>query len=104
MDLTDDLRTTLEQMGDTEDAIAATLRASGVQGVRNAVRFLNPVVRYAQNALRLDNLDADMMTGKTLRVQGFMDREIILPLAVRAFMDAFNRGVYPDLELPADKT
>jgi hypothetical protein len=59
----DDLSMALEQMGSRAEEVAATLRATGVQGARNTVRVLNPVVRYVQNALRRDNLEADVMTG-----------------------------------------
>jgi hypothetical protein len=51
MDLQDDLRSTLDRMGGTADEVAATLRVKGVQGVRNTVRLLNPVVRYVQITL-----------------------------------------------------
>jgi hypothetical protein len=107
MDLTSDLSTILEQMGRTADEVAATLRAKGVQGVRNAVRVLNPIVRHVQNAMRMDNLDADVMTRTTLRIHSNsrdQKHEVMLPQAVKEFLDAFNRGAYPDLELPHDKT
>ncbi len=100
MDVADDLSKMLEQMGSSADEVAATLRATGVQGVRNTVRVLNPIVRYAQNVLRLDNLDADVMTGKTFRIHSVRKHEVALPRAVIDFLDAFNRGAYPDLELP----
>ncbi len=106
MDLNDDLRTALERMGGTADDVAAAVRAKGVLGVRNTVRMLNPVVRYVQNTLRNDNLDLDMMTGKTIRLNsGSVVRmqEVPLPEPVRQFMEAFNRGAYPDLELPPEK-
>jgi hypothetical protein len=106
MDLQDDLRTTLKGMGDTADEVAATVRAKGVQGVRNAVRLLNPVVRYIQNTLRNDNLDLDVTTGKTIRFKSgsiVRTQEMPIPEPVRQFMEAFNRGAYPDLELPPDK-
>jgi hypothetical protein len=105
MDVTNAPSKVLEQMGTTADEVAASLRAKGVQGVRNAVRVLNPIVRHIQIALRIDNLDADVMTGTTLRIQGGIKKqEVKLPQAVKDFMDAFNRGAYPDLELPKDKT
>lgn len=107
MNLTDDLRMTLEQMGGTPEDVAASLRAVGVQGVRNAVRNLNPVVRYVQAAMRLDNLDMDVMTGQTVRLNNssvVRILEVALPEPVKQFMHAFNRGSYPDLELPHDKT
>jgi hypothetical protein len=96
----EDLRKVLEQLGASAEEVAAMLRATGVQGVRNTVRVLNPIVRYVQNAVRRDNLDADVMTGKTFRVHGVKTQEVTLPQAVMDFLDAFNRGAHPDLELP----
>ncbi len=107
LDLKEELRTVLERLGGTADEVAATVRVKGVQGVRNTVRVLNPVVRYVQNALRKDNLDLDVMTGKTIRVNSgstVRKEEVALPEAVRQFLDAFNRGDYPDLELPPEKS
>jgi hypothetical protein len=104
MDVTRDPRTLLEQLGTTADEVAVVLRANAVQGVRNAVRVLNPIIRHMQIALRMDNFDADVMTGKTLRIHnGGTKQEVMLPQAVRDFMEAFNGGAYPDLELPPDK-
>lgn len=68
-----------EQMGNRSDEVATTLRAASVQGDRNTVRVLNPIVRYLQNALRLDNLDADLMTGKTIRIDGTGGPQVTLP-------------------------
>jgi hypothetical protein len=51
--------------------------------------------------MRRDNLDADVMTGKTFRIHGTGGQEVTLPEAILDFLDAFNRGTYPDLELPA---
>jgi hypothetical protein len=107
MDVINDLSTILEQLGNTADEVAATLRVKGVQGVKNTVRVLNPIVRHVQNAMRIDNLDADVMTGTSLRIHSnsaATKHEVPLPQAVRDFMEAFNRGTYPDLELPKDKT
>ena len=88
-----DPSTLLEQMGTTADEVAATLRTKGVQGVRNTVRILNPIVRYMQIVMLIDNLDADVMTGKTLRIQGGVKKqEVKLCQAVRDFIVAFDRG------------
>ena len=70
--------------------------------MRNAVRFLNPVVRYLQDTLGKDNVDADVMTGRTLRLKiggTATDREVTMPEGVENFIRSFNRGCYPDLEL-----
>lgn len=95
-----DLSKALQKMGANAEEVAATLRASGVQGVRNTVRGLNPIVRYIQNTFRLDNFNADVMTGTTFRIHGATSQEVVLPQAVTDFLDAFHRGQYPDLQLP----
>jgi hypothetical protein len=50
--------------------------------------------------LRHDNLDADVMSWTTFRIHGVGGQEAALPKPVLDFLDAFNRGGYPDLELP----
>lgn len=90
----------LERMGTTAEEVAATLRANGIQGVRNTVRVLNPIVRYLQDTLRIDSLDADLMTGNYVRINGTGVPQVPLPQPVLDFLDAFSRGAYPDLELP----
>ncbi|HVX13332.1 MAG TPA: hypothetical protein VHC22_19260 [Pirellulales bacterium] len=99
VDHPDNLQKLLDQMGANSEEVASTLRAAGVQGVRNTVRVLNPIVRYVQNMLRRDNLDADVMTGNTIRIHGAGGQEVVLPKAIVDFLDAFNQGTYPDLEL-----
>src|SRR5690242_924201 len=94
----------LESLGDTPDAVADTLRSAGVKGVRNTVRFLNPLVRFVQANIT-DGANLDVIKGDTLRVR-FVSRikeEAALPPAVRAFLDNFNRWLYPDLEMPSGK-
>lgn len=96
----------LEELGTTPDEVAASLKANGVQGVRNAVRFLNPVVRHVQGRVRVDAWSLDLMQRDKLRLT-FVDgrkEDTVIPEAVRLFLDAFNRGKYPDLELPPDET
>jgi hypothetical protein len=99
----------LVEMGHTADAVAATLRAHGIMGVRNTVRYLNPVVRHVQAQLRLDDFTLDLMQrdGKqvhTLRLSlpNSITHEVELPAPVREFLDAFNAGVHAQLELPQD--
>ncbi len=58
----------LEEMGATQDDVAGCLRASGIHGVRNAVRFLNPIVRYVQERVRVDARSLDLMQGDRLRL------------------------------------
>jgi len=95
-----DLGKTLEKMGTSADEVAATLRAADVQGVRNTVAGLNPIVQFIRNTLHLPKLEADVMSGKTLHINGVGGQEVALPPAVLDFLNAFNRGEHPDLEVP----
>jgi hypothetical protein len=90
----------LEELGATPDAVANALRALGIQGVRNTVRFLNPVVRYAY-ALLPDVKSIDIILGDRLRIVFAKDNEQVVevPEAVLRFLDAFHRGEYSDLEM-----
>jgi hypothetical protein len=91
----------LELLGQTADEVAATLRARGIQGVRNTVRFLNPVVRFAHSLLT-DARGIDLIQGTEMRMVFADGREVSaeVPPAVLQFLEAFHRGDYPDLELP----
>jgi hypothetical protein len=58
----------LRQLGDSPAEIAATLKAHEIRGVRNTVRFLNPIVRYVQHALGIGPFSVDLTEPETLRV------------------------------------
>ena len=91
----------LDDLGKTPDEVADTLRARGVNGVRNTARFLNPIVRYA-NSLLTDVYGIDLTQGDRMRIV-FADgrtTEVPVPPAVLEFLDLFHRGHYPDLEMP----
>jgi hypothetical protein len=100
-----DVLGTLEKLGTNADQVAQALSTKGIRGVRNSVRTLNPIVRYIRSDMALAN-DMDLILGNRLRISfpagGKM--EVLLPVAVVAFLGAFNRGAYPNLELPPDKT
>ena len=99
----EDARISLASMGATADEVASTLRTAGIRGIRNAVRVLNPIVRYLADAMLLDNLFADVAGGKTLHINGGnVEADIDLPPPVIDFLHRFNRGEYPDLELNRD--
>jgi len=88
----------LQSLGGSADAVADTLRREGVRGVRNTVRFLNPIVCFVQRQVTAK--DVDVMQGDRLRItnaDGTME-EAILPGTVVDFLRAFNQGAYPDLE------
>lgn len=90
----------LDQIGTTADEVAATLKENGIHGVRNTVRFLNPIVRYVQDELGDHTLLIDVMSGTTARVvhRNGSQEQIGLPQAVKEFLERFNQGKYPDLE------
>ena len=92
-----------ERLGQSPEEVAATLKAEGIRGVRNTVRFLNPVVRYAKG--RLDGVaELDLISGDRLRIvfaTGEVN-EVAVPAPVQQFLEAFHQGKYPDLELPGD--
>jgi hypothetical protein len=91
----------LEDLGNTPDEVADALRVRGIKGVRNTVRFLNPVVRYAHACLA-DVYGIDLIQGDRLRIvfaNGGITEEAV-PDAVLRFLDAFHRGQYSDLEMP----
>jgi hypothetical protein len=91
----------LEELGATLDEVAERLQVSGVQGVRNAVRFLNPIVRYVHERVRVDARSLDLIQGDQLRLTLGNGRkiEVVIPEPVRRFLDAFDRGRFPELEL-----
>jgi hypothetical protein len=88
-------------LGNTFDAVAKTLNCTGIQGVRNTVRILNPIVRYLQ--ARFPNaMVVDVIRGDAVHIvyrDGSEDMTP-LPLPVREFLDAFDSGAYPELEIP----
>ena len=91
----------LDDLGHSADEVADTLRAAGIRGVRNTVRFLNPVVRYARTFLP-DAQGIDLLQGDRLRIvfaNGTVS-EVEVPEAVLRFLEGFHRGQFPDLELP----
>lgn len=95
----------LDELGANPAEVARQLRGSGVQGVRNTARFLNPIVRYLRDRLPADVQTVDLTRGDALSLV-FADQsrhDIPLPAAIKKFLDAFNAGKYPDLELPLDE-
>jgi hypothetical protein len=87
------------ELGDSADEIAAALDRHQIWGVRNTVRFLNPIVRYVQQELGIGPFNADLTDPETIRVA--LDGTTIrtgLRQPIRDFLDAFNDGAYPELE------
>src|SRR5262245_47458012 len=59
----EDVRQLLKRLGQTADAVAQTLDAEGIRGVRNTARFLNPIVRLIHMWVGDDTLHMDVMRG-----------------------------------------
>ena len=91
-----------DELGQTPDEVADALRASGIKGVRNTVRFLNPIVRYAHSRIA-DAHGIDLIQGDKLRIEFANSEvtEVTVPGPVLRFLDRFHEGHYPDLEMPA---
>jgi hypothetical protein len=94
----------LQGLGDTADEVATSLKVRGIQGVRNTVRRLNPIVRYIES-LVADAWNLNVITGDTLSMnfRNGGKGEVALPQGVRRFLKAFNDGAYSELELPPQK-
>jgi hypothetical protein len=91
-----------DELGNTPDAVADALRSRGIKGVRNAVRFLNPIVRFAHTKIP-GAYGIDLIERDKLRIE-FAKSEvskIAVPGPVLRFLDGFHQGRYPDLEMPS---
>ena len=91
----------LDVLGRTPDEVAEALHVRGINGVRNTVRILNPIVRYitaqlpevrAADLILVDRLRIVFASGETT--------EVPVPQAVLEFLEMFHRGAYPELEMP----
>jgi hypothetical protein len=108
MEQTARLARLLSILGSSAVDVARTLQSKQIQGVRNTVRQLNPIVRYVQSQIPLDNYRLDLLPsdgeGYRLRLVLADARELetTLPRPVREFLEGFNRGDYPELEMPPD--
>jgi hypothetical protein len=91
----------LEELGATPDQVANTFRDLGIRGIRNTVRFLNPLVRYAHRRVE-GAIAIDVILGDRLRMVSATGRSrlIEIPAPVLQFLEQFHQGAYPDLELP----
>jgi len=88
-----------DELGQTADQVAKSLRARGIRGVRRAARILNPIVRYACRFMP-DAIELQVVRGRKLRIVspgGTIDL-ILLPAPVIDFLKEFNRGRFLDLE------
>ena len=90
-----------EELGNTAEEVADALRARGIQGVRNTVRFLNPIVRFV-HARVPDAYGIDLIQGNRLRIEFANNKvsEVAVPEPVLRFLEGFHQGRYPDLEMP----
>lgn len=90
----------LDELGRTPDEVADALRAHGIRGVRNTVRILNPIVRYAIAQLPgIRSIDLILIDHLRIVFASGVVSEVAVPAAVLEFLDLFHRGAYPDLEM-----
>jgi hypothetical protein len=96
------VRNILISLGDSPKAVAETLGARGIKGVRNTARFLNPIVRFVQASLQSPYRDIDLTEPNALRVTlpDGTTVETSLPPPVREFLVAFDHGAHPEVESP----
>src|SRR5438105_10385275 len=97
-----DLALVLAALGNSAKEVAAGIKAQRIKGVRNTARFLNPICRYVEVALTLDPLTVDVMDHGTLCIAcpDGTTLKAPLPQPIKDFLDAFNRGTYPEIEKP----
>jgi hypothetical protein len=89
----------LAVIGTSPDEIAATLRRAWIRGVRGSTSFLNPIVRYLNQNLDIGGRLVVSVDGTaTHLLSGGQLQQVPLPIAVQAFLNCFDRGLYPDLE------
>ena len=94
-----------EELGETPDVVAEWLRAAGIKGIRNAARFLNPIVRFAHGKIN-DVYGIDLIMGDRLRIVHVdgQTSEVTVPEPVLRLLERFHHGLYPDLEMPNGST
>jgi hypothetical protein len=95
----------LENLGNSPEEVASALRQHGVKGVRNTVRFLNPIVRFVRAQPSLETVDCDVILGNILRMRfpGGSEEHVTVPRPILDFLKLFNSGGFADLELTVDE-
>jgi hypothetical protein len=93
----------LAAMGQAADQVAELLRAAGCRGFRNG-GFPSPVFRYVYRKFDEGNLIlVYSRPGKPSKIYLYLGdgkrEEILLPPAIAEFLDNFDQGSYPDLDL-----
>jgi hypothetical protein len=91
----------LVAMGDSAEAVAETLQREGIHGRQENFSFENPIVRYLNRHLNIGHRLEVESGGSVLRaVRGGQVQDAALSAAVRAFLERFDQGLYPELESP----
>jgi hypothetical protein len=103
----DQLSRILTALGKNPDQVAEALRSSKCGGKRYG-NFPSPVIRYVYRYFDDGTLElvysvvptAPALVSKLYlyRLDGSRE-EVCLPAAIREFLDLFDQGAYPDLEL-----
>jgi hypothetical protein len=89
----------LAELGDTADAVAASLVAAHCRGMRSSA-YRCPVANYLRT-IGWQDPDVDSVVFSIYDgAMGDKIAEGVLPVPVRRFIDDFDRGLYGDLILP----
>ena len=92
----------LSNLGDNPDRVAEVLRANGCRGFQGSA-FPGPVIRYLYywfDEGSLSVLYSDWDKPDRLVFYGLDGmQEMRLPLAVSEFLQLFDKGAFPDLDL-----
>ncbi len=96
----------LLELGTDSESVKAMLQAHGINGVRNTVRYLNPIVRFTQLRLKLDDYALAVTHGDSMptyllhiTLPSGAKASVPFPEPVKDFLDRFNAGAYPELEM-----
>lgn len=89
----------LDQLGTASNQVATSLEDKGIHGQRLARRCLNPIVQYLSR--NVSGCWAAEVLDDQIQLY-FIDRQaegVPIPAAVREFLEEFDHGSYPSLEL-----
>jgi hypothetical protein len=105
MTLAAELTLILEVLGNSADDVANVLKAQRIKGLRNTTRFMNPICRYIEESLSLGPLSVDLPRKDMVQLALSDGTKLQAPLrpSIIQFLEAFNRGAYPEIEMPSEK-
>lgn len=95
----DEVREYLLSLGDTPDQVAQTLQAQGIKGRRGSSCFCPLAValnnRYGESAQAFVSHTDVMLYDGPESANNYL---VVNPLQIADFVEAFDRGIYPELD------